>query len=611
MAFIKELNIKHKIALGSLVFIILACCVFLFVNLISPRAEVKPPEEPAPTIAPTPLPTPIPIPTPTPEPEVEEVYYEEEDPEPVGLLTGLPIYEGYVNRRPVAVVINNHFSALPQSGMVAADVVYEVLSEGDITRLIAFFQSEIPEKIGPIRSTRCYFADFAMNHDAVFVHHGWTQTGILRLLDYGVDRMDGMDLEGRVFWRDRSFPGWMNTDRRRALEHSSFSGWERILGYMESREMRADLNEGDFGFQFGDIAVAPKKRAERVTVPFSTAYARHFVFIPEAGHYIVENRNGPHLEAETGEPLTVKNVLIQITGMRVVEPRMGYREVDTLGTGRGYLATGGRVFTLRWEKEAHNEPMRWYFECGTPLVLTPGRTWINVLQNTAEPVFTPPEPIPANIPILMYHAASENNPGPLAELYVRPSVFEQQLVYLIENGFTFVTFCDWDELYRIENPIMLTFDDGYLCTYTEIFPLLQKHNARMVLFLTWGNIRDNGLTAEMVRRMHDSGLVAIEAHTLTHPDLTTVNETRLRHEMAETNRLIEELTGRVPVALAYPAGRFNAAVKEMTAQYYHFGLRHDLGMHNTALDDFEIRRIRISRSTNMSAFSTLVRSDVR
>jgi hypothetical protein len=108
---------------------------------------------------------------PYPEPPIEDP---EPDPGPLGLLTGLPIYEGYADRRPIAVVVNNIFAAHPQSGISSADVIYEVLTEGNITRLIALFQTEIPDKIGPVRSTRNYFAGRAMNHDAIFVHHGGT-----------------------------------------------------------------------------------------------------------------------------------------------------------------------------------------------------------------------------------------------------------------------------------------------------------------------------------------------------------------------------------------------------------------------------------------------------
>jgi hypothetical protein len=88
------------------------------------------------------------------------------------------------------------------------------------------------------------------------------------------------------------------------------------------------------------------------------------------------------VDAETEEPLAVFNILIQIVQMRVVDARAGYRDVATVGSGDGFFATGGLYYPVRWAKAAHNAPMRWYFLCGTPLVLTPGKTWVCVLQNT-------------------------------------------------------------------------------------------------------------------------------------------------------------------------------------------------------------------------------------
>jgi len=208
----------------------------------------------------------------------------------------------------------------------------------------------------------------------------------------------------------------------------------------------------------------------------------------------------------------------------------------------------------------------------------------------------------------MYHTSSEHNPGALAELYVRPSEFERQMVWLIENNFTFVTFDDWNYLHLIDRPIMITFDDGYKENYTEIFPILQKHNVTIVLFLTWNSIANHGITQEMLLTMHNSGLVSIESHSMTHPNLANIsdNETRLRRELAESRDRIYELTGRAPIAIAYPAGASNARVIEIASEYYQFGLRHDRGMHNTNISDFQIQRIRISRSTGLNTFIRLV-----
>ena len=315
------------------------------------------------------------------------------DPRPRSLLTGLPIDEEYLNRRPIAVVINNIHVAQPQSGVTSADIIYEVLAEGNITRLVAIFQSYIPEKIGPVRSARDYFVDFAFNHDAIFVHHGTSPTGRTRINSTQVPALDGMSLEGSVFWRDRTYPEWHRNTGTRPLEHSSYAGWERMANHISSRNIRDYIGENpSYSFAFsapGDSPQVPAAGiAERVVVPFSSTYVRTFVFDPETGLYMVEDQSGPHQDAETMEQIAVANVLIQFTAMQVVDAE-GRRNVQTINAagGHGYLATGGEYRPVRWVKDSHTAPMRWYFEDDTPLLLTPGATWINVIQSGTEITF--------------------------------------------------------------------------------------------------------------------------------------------------------------------------------------------------------------------------------
>lgn len=216
--------------------------------------------------------------------------------------------------------------------------------------------------------------------------------------------------------------------------------------------------------------------------------------------------------------------------------------------------------------------------------------------------------LPKDVPILMYHTSSENNPGGLAELYVKPSEFEKQLQYLIEAGFTFCTFDDYYRLNNIDKPIFLTFDDGYLENYTEIFPVLQKYNAKITLFLILSSITPSNLTQEMIVEMSDSGLVKFESHTLTHPSLVQIsgNDKRLTDELQDSKIKIEEITGKKVLALSYPNGEFNDIVKEKAKEFYSFGLRKDLNMHNTEYDNFEVRRIRINRSTNIETYAKII-----
>jgi len=326
----------------------------------------------------------------------DEEEYEDEPAEqtPRAILTGLPIYEES-NQRPLAFVINNIRRALPQSGIASADIIYEVLAEGDVTRLVAIFQSYIPDMIGPIRSTRDYFVDFAFNHDAIFIHHGGSISGYARVRNTGIDSLDGMNLEGSVFWRDRTYPDWHWNSGVRPLEHSSYAGWQNTSGnsniksHIESNSIRNYINDDPaFVFSFGEVpeGIASTFTANEIRVPFSNGYVRTFIFDEENGVYLVENRDGEHDDATTREQVAVGNILIQLTSIRVIDNE-GRREVGTVGSGSGFLIREGEVFNVTWAKSSISSPMSWYFESGDNIVLTPGRTWINVFQETGEVVF--------------------------------------------------------------------------------------------------------------------------------------------------------------------------------------------------------------------------------
>jgi len=234
-------------------------------------------------------------------------------------------------------------------------------------------------------------------------------------------------------------------------------------------------------------------------------------------------------------------------------------------------------------------------------------TMVRLIRPDARLEILPIQPAPpVNIPIFMYHTSSEHNPGPLSSLYVRPSEFERQIRHLYENGFTFVTFDDWHNLHNIERPVMITFDDGYAANYTEIFPILQRYNARIVIFLTLSNLYTSGLTTDMVRRMHDSGLVQFEAHSITHRSLPGLSDAALTRELRDARDMIENITNRPVVAAAWPGGDSNARVREFARRYYQFGINASGGMHNTGIDDFQIRRFRVSRGTTMTQFINML-----
>ena len=121
--------------------------------------------------------------------------------------------------RAVAVMINNHPLARPQSGLNKADIVYEMLAEGDVTRFLAVFQSEQPENVGPVRSARAYYIELAKGFNSLYIAHGYSPEA-KEMLDNGyIDNLNGMVYDGTLFQR-ASF---------RKAPHNSYITYDNIL----------------------------------------------------------------------------------------------------------------------------------------------------------------------------------------------------------------------------------------------------------------------------------------------------------------------------------------------------------------------------------------------
>jgi len=352
--------------------------IFAFFISCSGKKEEEPEEEvpaetPAATVTlttATPEPTESPTPSPRPTEDITG--------KAIDSLTGLYIPEELADKRPAAVVINNMHRALPQSGIGEASIVYEMLAEGNITRLIGIFRDYGAEKIGPVRSARHYFIDFAMDYDAVFVHHGGSPQGYESIRSQKVNNLDGMRL-GNTFWRDparASVPSM--------LEHSSYTNAERIREAIDALGYREDLTGDEtVGFRFFalDTGLPGAENAEAITVPFSNDYMAIFEYDPETKLYDKFNERGPHIDENTDEQLTYKNVLIQITTINVIAgDSEGRRDIKTVGSGEGFLATNGGYVPVTWSKDGRTSPARWYFEDGSEMLLNKGKTWINVVS---------------------------------------------------------------------------------------------------------------------------------------------------------------------------------------------------------------------------------------
>ena len=213
----------------------------------------------------------------------------------------------------------------------------------------------------------------------------------------------------------------------------------------------------------------------------------------------------------------------------------------------------------------------------------------------------------AYVPTLMYHAVSDNVWSSIASLFVSPSKLEDQLKYLVDNGYTPIFFEDLANVDKIQKPVLLTFDDGYDDNYTELFPLLKKYNVKATVFLITGSVgTQHYLTQEQIKEMNESGLVSFQSHTVTHPYLDQVDEQTLEYEHYQSKLDVARLTGKEPFVLCYPSGRNSQASIEKTKEHYQFGLLMSGATYKTGNNPYRITRKYISRSTGLSDFISMI-----
>ncbi len=309
---------------------------------------------------------------PAPEPEPEPLYRNP--------LTGEGTETDLSAARPVAVMVNNLKKALPQQGVSQADLIYEAVAEGGITRMLAVYQSvEGVGEIGSVRSARDYFVSLAFGHDAIFLHAGGSPMAYDAIQDWGVTALDCVNgpYEGTLFWRD--------PDRRKSMgyEHSVLTAGEKIGALLPtykrvSLEHRAGY---DCGLTFmGPDETAAGTKAERVEVTFSSYKTGVFTYDPVLKQYLVEEYGAPYIDGNTGEQVAVKNVLVLYTDISAIKgDDKGRQSVRVTGTGSGCFFCDGVRQEIAWAKKSSDSPMTYTAADGSPLKLGVGRSYINIV----------------------------------------------------------------------------------------------------------------------------------------------------------------------------------------------------------------------------------------
>lgn len=229
-----------------------------------------------------------------------------------------------------------------------------------------------------------------------------------------------------------------------------------------------------------------------------------------------------------------------------------------------------------------------------------------VILTHAEEVVEAKKIMPTKIPIFMYHYIRDyaNPNDPIGEnLSVSPKKFEEQIVWLKENGYQSVSasFFVTPQLVSFK-PVVLTFDDGYQDAYDSAFPILKKYQMKGMFYLIVNKIGTPGyLTWDEIIQMQIEGM-SFGSHTLTHPDLRNLSKMSLHKELEESKKTVEQKLGKEITDFCFPSGKYNEAVlKELQEDNYQTAVTTNPGISNVKDNLFLLKRLRITENTHIQA----------
>ena len=290
--------------------------------------------------------------------------------------------------RPIAVMIPNEASAIPQYSLSDASIIYEANVENRMTRMMAIYEDwQNLDKIGNIRSLRDYYAYWAFEWDAFIVHFGGPF-----FINELLAQPDTQDVDGTSGSDEAAF--FRTTDRNKPHNaYASGEGLQKVIekkGYSLGYRGLSDENHFRFATKAepNTLGQYGAKAKDATYIDMSGCYPLtrcYFEFNEDDGLYyrsqhLSGNTDGPHIDAATGEQLTFKNILVQNTFHEELgEGYLAFQCHDT--TRDGWFFTNGRGIHVNWEKTSDYSATRYYDDNGDEIILNTGKTMICIIED--------------------------------------------------------------------------------------------------------------------------------------------------------------------------------------------------------------------------------------
>ncbi|WP_404451329.1 DUF3048 domain-containing protein [Virgibacillus necropolis] len=284
-------------------------------------------------------------------------------------LTGLKA-DKQVKNRAIGIMVNNHTKARPQSGLSKADIVFEILAEGQITRFLALFQSELPDVVGPVRSAREYYFELANGYNALYVYHGAANFVNDMIKERGIEHLNGSlyDNDGHLFKRE----SFRNAPHNSYVKVGSIYEVAKSKGYpVKSKDKPLPFLNSD---EIESIAGEP---ASHIEIVYSDQPMEivEYDYDAKSGKYKRYSDRDQTVELNSNEAILLDNIFIVETDHKVIDD-VGRRAVDLTSGGEGYLIQKGKIQKVAWKnQDGRIIPVK----NGKPVGFVPGKTWINIV----------------------------------------------------------------------------------------------------------------------------------------------------------------------------------------------------------------------------------------
>lgn len=289
----------------------------------------------------------------------------------------------FLKNRPLAVMINNATPARPQSGLYKADITYEIVAEGGITRFLSVFYSDLPDKVGPIRSVREYYLPIVKElGDAMFMHIGFSPQAQVKINEWAVR---SLAFGGASFYRDNGGNSLI------ATEHTAFASAKELFqtGLKLGWGGKKEFSSWKFKEDSLDINKITAKNI-KIDFWFEGDYTAYFEFDPKTNEYVrfsgkTGNSYNKLLDRETRSEIRVKNLIVQFAPeVPIPNDDKGRLDYELIGKGKAVIFMDGILKNATWEKKSLNDRTFFYLENGDQVEFNRGKIWVSVVPSRNE-----------------------------------------------------------------------------------------------------------------------------------------------------------------------------------------------------------------------------------